>query len=181
LFRWFCAALLLSARIKAGLAMRAAASLAEHGLTTAQRMARASWDERTVILNRAGYARYDESTSRILGDTSAFLVREYGGDLRRLRETAGRDAQRERQLLMQCKGIGGVGADIFLREVQEGWGEAYPFVDARARRAASRLGLGEDAQALSKLVDRADFPRLVAALIRADLAREIDRLREEAA
>ena len=174
LFRWLCASILLSARISAGLAMQAARALADQGWTTAEKMAAASWEQRTRTLNEAGYARYDESTSRMLGDTAALLLERYRGDLRRLRREAGRDPARERELLKQCKGLGDVGVSIFSREVQLAWDELYPFADQRALDAAERLGLGKDAQALAKQVPRQEFPRLVAALIRAGLARDIE-------
>ena len=87
------------------------------------------------------------------------LLDRYQGDLRKLREAAGRDPQEERRLLEEFKGIGDVGADIFMREVQLVWDELYPFADRRGLSAAARLGLGDSAQALSAFVDRADFPR----------------------
>jgi hypothetical protein len=62
LYRWLCAATLLSARIGARAAMQAAQALAAQGWTTARKMADASWEQRTRTLNQAGYARYDEST-----------------------------------------------------------------------------------------------------------------------
>jgi hypothetical protein len=62
-----------------------------------------------------------------------------------------------------------VGVDIFFREVQGVWDELYPFADKLALRAAERHGLGKDAVALSKLVPRDDFPRLVSALVRDEL------------
>src|SRR5690606_14135422 len=170
LYRWLCAATLLSARIGAKIAMQAARALAEQGWTTAQKMAETTWEERTRVLNQAGYARYDESTSRMLGDTARMLLDEYGGDLRRLREAAGRDPARERALLKECKGIGDVGADIFCREAQIAWDELYPFADRRALEAAARLGLEDDAARLAKRVPREDYPRLLAALVRTDLA-----------
>ncbi len=52
-------------------------------------MAAASWADRAEVLNGAGYARYDERTSTMLGQTAELLLRDYGGDLRRLRERAG--------------------------------------------------------------------------------------------
>jgi hypothetical protein len=137
-------------------------------------MAAATWEQRTRTLNEAGYARYDESTSRMLGDTAELLVERYGGDLRRLREAAERDAGRERALLKQCKGLGDVGVSIFFREVQLAWDELYPFADKRALDAAQRLGLGSDAQALAKQVPKQEFPRLVAALVRAGLAKDLE-------
>ena len=57
------------------------------------------------MLNRSGYARYDESTSRYLEATSRLLLEDYRGDLRRLREAAGHDPKRERELLKQFKGM----------------------------------------------------------------------------
>jgi endonuclease III len=180
LFRWLCASILLSARISAGLAMRAAQALADQGWTTAEKMADATWEQRTRTLNEAGYARYDESTSRMLGDTADMLVEQYGGDLRRLRQEAQGDIGRERALLKQCKGLGDVGASIFLREVQSVWDELYPFADRRALDAAKRLGLGSDAQALAAQVPRQEFPRLVAALVRAGLAKDLDHVLQAA-
>jgi endonuclease III len=152
LYRWLCAATLLSARIGAGAAMQAAQALAEQGWTTAQKMAAATWEQRTRTLNQAGYARYDESTSRMLGDTARMLLEKYQGDLRRLRDAAERDPERERALLKECKGIGEVGADIFCREAQIAWDELFPFADRRALEAAGRLGLEDDAEKLAKRV-----------------------------
>lgn len=170
LFQWLCAAILFSARISADTAMEAARALGEHGWTTAQKMADSTWSERTKVLNRAGYARYDESTSRMLGETAELLVAEYGGDLRKLRDRANRDPGEERKLLKEFKGLGDVGVDIFMREAQDCWDELYPFADKKALAAAADLGLGTDAKALASHVDRKDFTRFVAALVRSSLA-----------
>jgi endonuclease III len=180
LFRWLCASILFSARISSDIAASAARALNEHGLTTSQRMADAAWAERTKILNRSGYARYDESTSRMLGDTAGLLIEQYGGDLRRLRERAGEDPAAERRLLQEFKGIGETGADIICREAQEPWPELYPFADRKALAAARKLGLGSDVEELARLTGRQDFPRLVAALIRTSLAKDFDSVVEQA-
>jgi hypothetical protein len=180
LFRWLCASLLFSARISADLAIRAARALGDQGWTSPRKMAEATWADRTRVLNQAGYARYDESTSRMLGDTSQLLLDKYRGDLRALREQARNDPATERQLLKEFKGIGDVGADIFCREVQAAWPELYPFADKKALAAATRLSLGNDARALARLVDRSDFPRLVAALIRTSLSKDFDGVIEAA-
>jgi endonuclease III len=180
LYRWLCAATLLSARIGAEAAMQAARSLAEQGWTTAQKMADATWEQRTRTLNQAGYARYDESTSRMLGDTAKMLLEKYQGDLRRLRDAAGRDPERERALLKECKGIGEVGADIFCREAQITWDELFPFADRRALETARRLGLEDEAGRLAKRVSRKDYPRLLAALVRTRLAKDFDAVLEAA-
>ncbi len=87
---------------------------------------------------------------------------------------------RERALLKECKGIGEVGVDIFMREAQIVWPELYPFADRKAREAASKLGLDDDPHALADRVPRKDFPRLLAALVRASLAGELEELRAAA-
>lgn len=176
LFRWLCGSILFSTRISTDLATSAARALARKGWRTAKQMSQSTWAERTRTLNRSGYARYDESTSRMLGDTTELLVREYGGDLRKLRERAERDPDAERSLLKEFKGLGDVGVDIFFRETQSAWSELYPFADKKALAAAQHLGLGKDARALARLVDRSDFPRLVAALVRTNLAKDYDEV-----
>lgn len=169
LFRLLCASLLFSARISADIAVRASKALAREGWTTAAKMAASTWSDRAMALNQAGYARYDERTSTMLGQTAEMLVERYRGDLRKLREEAGRDPSRERVLLKQFKGIGDTGVDIFFREVQVAWDEIAPFADGRALEAASHLGLGTNRTDLARLVSGSDFARLVAALVRVEL------------
>lgn len=174
-------ALLLSARIPARNAVQAARALVEAGLTTPRKMVAASWQDRVDVITWHGYKRYDESGSTRLGQTAQQVLDLYGGDLRRLRADAGRDPAVEHELLQQFKGIGPVGADIFLREVQGLWDEVYPFADARVLRTAEALGLGDDAAALARHVARKDYPRFVAGLVRVGLAHEERRVEEQAA
>ena len=170
LYRLSCLALLHSAPVGGGLAMRGTVALADHGLRTARAMADASWAERARVLNRSGYARVDERTATMLGEGARLLLDRWHGDLRRLRDEAAGDRDRIRSLLKELKGIGDVGADIFLREVQGIWPEVAPFADRRALSGAKRLGLPAGAKALARLVAAADLTRLVAALVRSDLA-----------
>ncbi|MGH9106875.1 MAG: hypothetical protein ACRDZX_13800 [Acidimicrobiales bacterium] len=144
-------------------------------------MAASAWADRARTLNWAGYARYDEHTSTTLGGTAQAVVRQYRGDLRRLRDAAGRDTESERRLLQPFPGIGGTSADIFLPEIQRAWDEVYPFADQRALGAADRLGLGGDARALTRLADGANFARLVSGLVRTDLDNSYDDLLSAAA
>ena len=83
--------------------------------------------------------------------------------------------------MQQFKGIGPIGADIFLREVQGIWTEAFPYADARVLKAAKKLGLPGDPKALSRRVARQDFPRFVAGLVRVDLNHAYKDLLEPAA
>jgi endonuclease III len=171
LFKLLVLSLLLSARISADIATAAMRALLDAGWTTPAHMADSTWEQRTRVLNRSGYARYDESTSRMLGETTELLLDRWRGDLRRLREEAGRDPEQERALLREFKGIGDVGVDIFFREVQPAWTELVPFVDERARRAGRDLDLPDDPADLRGLVDSDDeLARLVAALVRHGLS-----------
>jgi hypothetical protein len=180
LFKLLVMALLMSARIRAGVAFDAAEALFARGWTTARSMANSSWTERVRTLNQSGYARYDERTATMLADTANLLLDCYRGDLRRLRAAAGADPAVERALLKECKGIGDVGVDIFFRETQRSWPELFPFADLRALQAAERLGLNPDATALVRLVDRQDFARLVTGLVRTDLEGTYDEITAKA-
>jgi endonuclease III len=177
LFQLLVLSLLLSARIRASVAVAALRALSASGWTTAEKLADARWEERTRVLNRSGYARYDERTSTMLGQTSDLALRRYGGDLRRLREDADRDPDAERRALQRFSGIGEVGAAIFSREAQLIWDELFPFADRRALRAAQRIGLGDDVASLERSTDdREQFTTLVAALVRCDIAGDHDEV-----
>ncbi len=63
LFRLLVAAVLYSARINAAQATNAARALTREGWTTTAKLAATSWEERVRVLNRHGYARYDERTA----------------------------------------------------------------------------------------------------------------------
>lgn len=180
LFRLLCFALLASTRISANIAMQAAQALDEQGWTTARKLLDADWQERVDTLNRAGYARYDESTSTMLAETAGRLIDEYGGDLRELRRRTGRDPGEERRLLKDFKGLGDVGVDIFMREVQAAWEELYPFTDKLTLKASRKLDLGNDGETLARLVRREDYPRLSAALVRTHFAKDDDEILEAA-
>ncbi len=180
LFELLCAAVLFSARIGAEQAVKAARAMFDQGWTTAEKLAAATWKERVRVLNQHGYARYDERTASMLGDACELLLDRYQGDLRKLREAAGRDPNQERKLIKEIKGIGEVGADIFFREAQVVWEELFPFADRRALDAAKQLGLPADARTLAGDDDPRSFARLVTALVRARLAKDHDAVLEAA-
>lgn len=180
LFRLLVASILFSARIGAGQAVKAARALTDEGWTTADKLADTSWRERVRVLNRHGYARYDERTAAMLGDACELLLDRYRGDLRRLRAEADQDPKEERRLLKEVKGLGEVGVDIFFREAQVAWAELFPFVDRRVGQAARRLGLDPDPRALAGDRNPEAFARLVAALVRTGLAGDHDAVLEAA-
>lgn len=178
LWSWYLACLLMSARISTDLAVRATRAYLDQIGRSVRATAEATWKQRVDVLNANGYARYDERTSAMLGDTADAIEERYGGDLRRLREEADGDPDRVHRLLQQFKGVGRVGADIYCREVQVAWDELYPFVDPVAADVAASLGLGRTPKAVAGLVARTDLPRLLAALVRAKRAKDLDAVRD---
>lgn len=178
LFRMLCLSLLASAPLGSEAAMRACQALGQAGWATPAKMADSTWKERVKVLNENGYARYDEKTADQLETVVEHLQDAYDGDLRRLRDRAQGKVSQARKLLKEFKGIGDVGADIFLREVQVGWEEFRPFADKLALKSSARLELGGDAESLARHVESRDFARLVAALVRVQLAKEHDRVLE---
>ncbi|MFB9350224.1 endonuclease [Streptomyces heliomycini] len=173
LYRLLVLAHLLSARIKGSIAVASARALHEAGLRDPRRMAGATWQERVDALGRGGYRRYDERTATQLGDEAELLTERWGGDLRRLREEADGDVGALRRLLQEFPGVGPVGADIFLREVQRVWPEAAPRLDAKALQGARRLELPQDPDRLLDLAERTEPAVLAAALVRAALDRHV--------
>ncbi|MER5929071.1 endonuclease [Streptomyces sp. NPDC002054] len=172
LYRLLTLCVLFAVPIQADIAVAAARELSAAGLRTPRAMAGSAWQDRVDALGRAHYRRYDESTATALGAGAAFLLDRHRGDLRRLREEAGGDPGRIRGLLREVPRIGPVGADIFCREAQGLWPELRPSFDGRARHAAGALGLPESPELLAQLVAAEDLPRLAAALVRVELAKD---------
>jgi len=170
---------LLSARIKAQVATDAARALFDAGMRDPRSMADATWQQRVDALGAGHYRRYDERTATQLGEGAELLLDRYGGDLRNLREQVGRKSRAEapaeyKRLLRQVMpGLGPVGADIFLREVQGVWPEVAPYFDGKTVQGAGRLGLPTTARELAGLADRDHYPALAAALVRSALDKSV--------
>ena len=167
---------LLSARIRASVAVAAARALFAHGMRSPERMIGATWQQRVDALGEGGYQRYDERTATQLGDGAQLLLVEYGGDLRRLRKEADGDLDILRAGLRRTPGMGPAGADIFVREVQAVWPETAPFLDAKALQGAEKLGLPASPAELARLAEQADDRGpavLAAALVRAALDKHV--------
>ncbi|MEU9283668.1 endonuclease [Streptomyces sp. NPDC048275] len=164
LYQTLVLATLLSARIKADIAVAAARALFDAGLRDPRSMADTSWQERVDALSEGGYRRYDERTATILGKGAELLLERYDGDLRRLREEPD-----PKKALLDLPGIGPTGADIFLRDVQGVWPEFAPYIDRKALDGAKRLGLPASSEKLSGLVPGREMPRLADGLVHAAL------------
>lgn len=161
LYQLLVLSLLMSTRIRAGVAVAAARELFEAGWTTPRRMADSTWQQRVDALGRGGYVRYDESTATRLAKGAQLLMDRWRGDLRRMRSI--------RRELQEFPGIGEVGADIFCREAQAVWPRLRPYFDQRALDSAKRRGLPADPDKLADLVPPDEVATLAAALVRADL------------
>jgi endonuclease III len=166
LFQLLVLAQLLSARIATEIALAAARELTIAGWTTAQRLRDASRPRVVAALGRAGYRRYDERTATQLREMGALVLDRYAGDLRRLAEDARGDVERAARLIQQVKGIGPIGAAVFLREVQGVWPWVRPYLDERAQAGADRVGLPDDPELLVGLVEPDELARFAAALVR---------------
>ncbi|WP_046301514.1 endonuclease [Mycobacterium sp. UM_Kg27] len=165
LFQLLMLCMLASKPIDAGIAARAARELFKCGLRTPHKVLEA--ERQTLIdgMGRAHYRRYDESSATMLVELAEAVQTDYGGDLRLLAERSGRDIATAAEALKSFKGIGDVGASIFLREVQDVWPWARSTFDARALDAARDLGLPSDANQLGAL-SQGRNAELAAALVR---------------
>lgn len=165
LFQLLMLCMLASKPIDANVAARAARELFKSGLRTPHKVLDA--DRQTLInaMGRAHYRRYDESSATMLFELAELVQTKYGGDLRLLAERSGRDVAAAAEALRSFKGIGDVGASIFLREVQDVWPWARPTFDDRALAAARDLGLPSDTTELGVL-SQGRNAELAAALVR---------------
>jgi endonuclease III len=172
LFQLLVLSQLLSARISANTAVAAARELFGAGLRNHSAVLDAPRRRIIAALGAAGYARYDESTATRLVEVSQLLSTRYGGDLRELAEASQGNTDTARRLLQEFKGIGPVGADIFLREVQGVWPWVAPYFDKKSLQSAAELGLPTDPSQLAELAP--DGPAaFAAALIRASLDKRL--------
>jgi endonuclease III len=138
-FKWFLASMLYAKRISAEIARRTYRRFEEEGLTTPRAILEAGWDRLVEVLDSGGYTRYDFSTASNLLEAMNKLIGEYG-DLEGLHEASADPRDLERRL-MEFRGIGPVGVNIFLRELRGIWAKADPEPSRVALEVASRLGV----------------------------------------
>lgn len=183
LFQLLTLCMLQAKPIRASVAVAAARELFAAGLTTPAAVSDAPRSTMIGLFGRAGYARYDESTTTRLKAMSAKLLSDYGGDLRELRPGAPKS-------LEVFDGVGPACATMFAREVQGVWPELAPVFDKKALEGAAKLGLPQDPEALAALAadpssdwpaalgtepstdSLSDLPRFAAHLVRVALGVE---------
>ncbi|MBE9499505.1 hypothetical protein IHE61_18245 [Streptomyces sp. GKU 257-1] len=168
LYRLLVLSLLLSARIRADIAVAAARALSRAGMRDPRRMADAGWQQRVDALGEGGYRRYDERTATQLGRGAELLLDRWGGDLRRMRRSGDVAAA-----LREVPRIGPLGVSIFLREAQAVWPEYRPWLDQKALQGAERLGLPASAEELAGLVREDELAPLAAGLVRVALGKDV--------
>jgi hypothetical protein len=118
LYQLLVLSVLLSARIKADIAVAAAREPFRAGCGTPRGMREASWRERVDALDRGHYVRYDEGTATALGEGADLILKRYRGDLRRMWLAADSSGATPRRLLREVPRLGPTGASIFCREAQ---------------------------------------------------------------
>jgi hypothetical protein len=100
------------------------------------------------------------------------VLERYSGDLRKLREEAGREPAEITKRLRKFSRVGPVGADIFCREAQAVWPELRPYLDKKALDGAERVGLPARPAELARLAGD-DVALFAAALVRVALDRKL--------
>jgi hypothetical protein len=161
-FRWFLASVLFGARISEIIAKNTYRSFIRHGLTSPQKIVKASWDVLVnPVMRDGGYVRYDgRKSTQVLRDCE-MLMADYGGRLSRLHDTAS-DARDVEEKLLAFYGVGPVTMNIFLRELRPFWTKADPEPLPVVGTLAKRLSIDLNRYSRKSLV----FARVEAGLIR---------------
>jgi endonuclease III len=138
-FKWFLASILFAKRISAKIAKKTYHSFEEEELTTPASILDVGWDRLVQVLDSGGYVRYDFSTATNLLGIIGKLKERYG----RLEELH-RSSEDSRDLetrLLEFKGVGPVGVNIFLRELRGIWEKAKPKPSRMAVKMAKQLNV----------------------------------------
>jgi hypothetical protein len=138
LFRLLCVSVLADDSAPSGPVITAVKEMFKRRWDSAPEMAKTTDEDRTQVLEQAGYPDPARG-SRLLGEATRYVLDRYAGDLNNLREAARGDGRRLRELLQEIPGMDEAGIAVFLREAQAFWPEAGPFLDPHAQRAADRL------------------------------------------
>ncbi|KAJ5636293.1 uncharacterized protein N7484_009606 [Penicillium longicatenatum] len=122
--------------------------LLEEGYHHIDILATTTWEERTKVLREGGYNRYREQCATYLGSLSDIVANKYDGDLNNLLHAAHGDREKVRTLMKEFKGVGDLGVELFLNNVQSIWPSIAPFLDSRSLQTAEEIGIGGDLNAI---------------------------------
>ncbi|KAE8146404.1 hypothetical protein BDV25DRAFT_162585 [Aspergillus avenaceus] len=147
-------AMLKSRPISHDLSQRAVNKVIEVGYHDIQKLGDSSWDERTMVLKDGGYNRYREQGATDLGELAHLIGDKYDGDLNNLLEKAHHDRESVRKLIKEVRGLGDLGVELFLNNVQSVWPDMAPFVDGRSLKTADEVGIGTDMDAIFEELKR---------------------------
>lgn len=149
-FKWFLASIFFAKRISSEIARRTFRKFEEEGLVTPKAILDAGWDRLVNVLDSGGYVRYDFSTASNLLQISKAIIEKFG-DLECIHSCA-RSSRHLEEMLMEFKGIGPVGVNIFLRELRGIWQKADPKPSPLAVKVARKLKISDIKNVESQLV-----------------------------
>ncbi len=138
-FKWFLASVLFAKRISSETAKETYLNFEQEKLTSPDAILHAGWDRLVEVLDSGGYTRYDFSTARKLLVIAKTLKEKYG-NLEKLHSESKSPSDLENRI-QEFKGVGPVGANIFLRELRGIWKKAKPNPSPMAVLTAQRIGL----------------------------------------
>ncbi|KAF2104484.1 hypothetical protein NA57DRAFT_70688 [Rhizodiscina lignyota] len=160
-------ALISSARISHTIAEETLAQCVSAGYQNIDTLEKSSWEERTDVLTKGGYTHYREKTATALGQLAEHLREKYDGDASRLVDVKSSENANGtvKKRVKEFKGIGELGADIFLETIQAVAPSVAPALSQRNLATAEKLGLGDANQVFEELHrDAASMAKLCQAL-----------------
>lgn len=141
-------ALLSSGRIGHDIAHKTLQCLINAQYHNLETLKKSTWEERTEILTEGGYTHYREKTATYLGELAELIEEKYDGDAAKIlpkKEEATDVTHTQKTVekaLKEIKGLGPLGADIFLGTIQVIYPYVAPFVGKRDVEVAKEIGLG---------------------------------------
>lgn len=167
--KWFLAAILFAAPIRAESAIKTYKVFEKNGVVTPKHILDTGWDGLVGLLDAGGYTRYDFKTADKLLEVMKNIVEGYGS-IDKLYAVATDSRDLETRIKSLGKGIGDSTVNIFLRELRPVWKKADPSVRPEVIKLAKRLNV-----TLPKNRHSTAFVKLEAGLTR--LAIELRRKR----
>ena len=138
-------ALISSARMSHSIATNTLEQTLSAGYHNLETLEKSSWEERTELLTKGGYTRYREKTATAMGDMANHLREKYDGDASRVVEVEESDAAKTTvaKRAKEFKGIGQLGAEIFLETIQAAAPYIAPTLSNRNLETVEKMDLGD--------------------------------------